>query len=55
MNPNVQNIPRNLWSIFKAEEGYVFVIADFSQIELRIASEKHSQHAKQDGYSGRPK
>jgi len=39
MNPNVQNIPRNLRSIFKAEEGNVFVIADFSQIELRIASE----------------
>ncbi len=39
MNPNVQNIPRNLRSIFMAEEGNVFVIADFSQIELRIASE----------------
>ena len=26
MNPNVQNIPRNLRSIFKAEEGNVFVI-----------------------------
>jgi len=39
MNPNVQNIPRNLRSIFKAEEGKTFVIADFSQIELRIASE----------------
>lgn len=38
-NPNVQNIPRNLRSIFKAEEGNLFVIADFSQIELRIASE----------------
>ncbi len=39
MNPNVQNIPRNLRSIFKAEDGKTFVIADFSQIELRIASE----------------
>ncbi|MEJ5338105.1 MAG: bifunctional 3'-5' exonuclease/DNA polymerase [Aquificaceae bacterium] len=39
MNPNVQNIPRNLRSIFKAEEGKTFVIADFSQIELKIASE----------------
>lgn len=38
-NPNVQNIPRNLRRIFKAEEGDLFVIADFSQIELRIASE----------------
>jgi DNA polymerase-1 len=39
MNPNVQNIPRGLRRIFKAEEGKVFVIADFSQIELRIAAE----------------
>ncbi|WP_448583416.1 bifunctional 3'-5' exonuclease/DNA polymerase [Thermocrinis sp.] len=39
INPNVQNIPRHLRRIFKAEEGNVFVIADFSQIELRIAAE----------------
>ncbi len=38
-SPNVQNIPRNLRSIFKAPEGHVFVIADFSQIELRLAAE----------------
>lgn len=38
-NPNVQNIPRDMRSLFKAEEGKVFVIADFSQIELRIAAE----------------
>ncbi|HIC97020.1 MAG TPA: bifunctional 3'-5' exonuclease/DNA polymerase, partial [Aquificaceae bacterium] len=37
--PNVQNIPRDMRSVFKAEEGRVFVIADFSQIELRIAAE----------------
>ncbi len=39
LNPNVQNIPRHLRRIFKAEKGNLFVIADFSQIELRIASE----------------
>ncbi|MEN3027892.1 MAG: bifunctional 3'-5' exonuclease/DNA polymerase, partial [Aquificaceae bacterium] len=39
MNPNVQNIPRHLRSIFRAEEGNTFVMADFSQIELRIAGE----------------
>ncbi|MFN3946491.1 MAG: bifunctional 3'-5' exonuclease/DNA polymerase [Aquificaceae bacterium] len=39
MNPNVQNIPRHLKGIFKAEGDNLFVIADFSQIELRIASE----------------
>ncbi|ADC89878.1 DNA-directed DNA polymerase [Thermocrinis albus DSM 14484] len=38
-NPNVQNIPKDLRRIFKAEEGNLFVIADFSQIELRIAAE----------------
>ncbi len=38
-NPNVQNIPRDMRNLFKAEEGNVFVIADFSQIELRIAAE----------------
>jgi len=37
--PNVQNIPRDLRSILKAKRGYVFVIADFSQIELRIAAD----------------
>ena len=37
--PNVQNIPRDLRGILKAKEGYVFVIADFSQIELRIAAD----------------
>jgi DNA polymerase-1 len=37
--PNVQNIPRDLRKIFVAPEGKKLVIADFSQIELRIAAE----------------
>ena len=37
--PNVQNIPRDMRGLFRAEEGKTFVVADFSQIELRIASE----------------
>jgi len=38
-SPNVQNIPRDLRKIFRAPEGKKLVIADFSQIELRIAAE----------------
>jgi DNA polymerase-1 len=37
--PNVQNIPRDLRKIFVAPEGKKLVVADFSQIELRIAAE----------------
>jgi len=37
--PNVQNIPRDLRKIFKAPSGKKLVVADFSQIELRIAAE----------------
>jgi DNA polymerase-1 len=38
-SPNVQNIPRDLRKIFVAPSGKELVIADFSQIELRIAAE----------------
>jgi DNA polymerase I len=39
-HPNLQNIPRNgpLRGYIRAPEGRVFVIADYSQIELRIAA-----------------
>jgi DNA polymerase I len=39
-NPNLQNIPRSgpLRSYIRAPEGRLFVIADYSQIELRIAA-----------------
>lgn len=41
-NPNLQNIPRGLGklirSIFIAPENYVFVEADYSQLELRVAA-----------------
>lgn len=39
-NPNVQQIPRDadFRSLFTARDGYKFVVADYSQIELRIAA-----------------
>src|SRR5215204_4215481 len=39
-HPNLQNIPRSgpLRSYIRAPEGRVFVIADYSQIELRVAA-----------------
>ncbi len=37
--PNVQNIPRDLRKVFVAPPGKKLVVADFSQIELRIAAE----------------
>lgn len=40
-NPNLQQIPRDkkYRGCFVPQEGYVYVIADYSQIELRIAAE----------------
>jgi len=39
-NPNLQNIPRGeIRSIFKAPKGRKLIIADYSQIELRIIAE----------------
>lgn len=41
-DPNLQNIPtrmelgRKLRKVFKPEQGYIFVDADYSQIELRV-------------------
>ncbi len=49
-DPNLQNIPaRNAWSerirgAFEAEPGYLFVGADYSQIELRVMA--HLSHDK---------
>ena len=39
-HPNLQNIPKSgpLRSYIRAPEGRVFVTADYSQIELRIAA-----------------
>jgi DNA polymerase-1 len=40
-HPNLQNVPRSgpLRSYIRAPEGRIFVVADYSQIELRIAAQ----------------
>lgn len=37
-NPNLQQVPHLLRPYFKATEGHMFVIADYSQIELRVVA-----------------
>jgi DNA polymerase-1 len=37
-NPNMQNLPKRILQCLKARDGYSFVIADYSQLELRIAA-----------------
>ena len=57
--PNLQNIPtrielgKRLRKVFKPKEGYVFIDADYSQIELRvlahISQDEHMLQAFKDG------
>ncbi len=57
--PNLQNIPtrfelgKRVRKVFKPERGYVYVDADYSQIELRvlasISEDKHMIHAFEEG------
>ncbi|KAK1934719.1 putative DNA polymerase I [Babesia divergens] len=52
-NPNLQQIPRDqrFRECFVAEKGYKFVIADFSQIELRIAADIAQDRKMIDAYN----
>lgn len=36
--PNIQQVPKELRSLVRAEPGYVFINADYSQLELRVAA-----------------
>ena len=57
--PNLQNIPtrielgKRLRKVFKPKEGYIFIDADYSQIELRvlahISQDEHMLQAFKDG------
>lgn len=52
-NPNVQNPPRDsaFRSLFKAPEGYQLVVADYSQVELRIAAILANDKVMLDAYA----
>ncbi len=39
VEPNIQNLPSQIKHVIKAPEGKTFIIADYSQIELRILAE----------------
>lgn len=51
-NPNMQNIPRDkdYRSCFQAEDGNVFVIADFSNQELRVLADKANEPKMLDAF-----
>ena len=56
--PNLQNIPirmelgRQIRKVFVPEEGFVFVDADYSQIELRILAHCSDDEALIQAYKG---
>ena len=53
-HPNLQNIPRSgpLRSYIRAPEGRAFVVADYSQIELRIAAKISGDTEMRSAYAG---
>ena len=52
--PNLQQIPRttDFRSLFQAEKGYKLVVADFSQVELRVAAELSGEPNMVEAYNG---
>lgn len=51
-SPNLQQVPRtgDFRGLFKAREGYTLVVADFSQVELRVAAELSRETRMLDAY-----
>ena len=51
-NPNAQQIPRtaDFRSLFVAAPGYILVVADFSQVELRVAAQLSGEQRMIDAY-----
>lgn len=51
--PNLQQVPREkeFRGLFKAAPGYVLVVADFSQVELRVAAELSGEPRMQQAYA----
>jgi DNA polymerase I len=50
--PNLQQVPRGkeFRQLFRAREGYILVVADFSQVELRVAAELSGEEKMLDAY-----
>jgi len=49
-NPNLQNVPIKLRKLFQPTEGYIFINADLSQIELRVAASLAPDLIMQEAY-----
>jgi DNA polymerase-1 len=50
--PNLQQVPRSgdFRGLFRAREGYKLVVADFSQVELRVAAELSGEERMLEAY-----
>jgi DNA polymerase I len=51
-SPNLQQVPRSadFRGLFRAREGYTLVVADFSQVELRVAAELSGEKRMLEAY-----
>ena len=51
-SPNLQQVPREaeFRRLFRARDGYCLVVADFSQVELRVAAELSGEERMREAY-----